>query len=233
MQLGAAKQQAVAAQQREAGHSAALRRAEARVAELEHAVAASRETHSQQQAALGAVKASSASEASAREQEWAAKCAALRTEASTGRQQLLQQQQQAAELIPNPNPNPNRNRSPSPSPSPSPGPDPKQAAEVIANLQETMRRQQEEAELKLATARTAVPISPLPPPPSNGAPLSPASGAAGGAAAGAAAGADALRAQLALAEKRASVGAEYRQLSESYKAKAERLEARLHSIPYP
>ena len=86
MQLGAAKQQAVAAQQREAGHSAALRRAEARVAELEHAVAASRETHSQQQAALGAVKASSASEASAREQEWAAKCAALRTEASTGRQ---------------------------------------------------------------------------------------------------------------------------------------------------
>ena len=64
---------------------------------------------------------------------------------------------------------------------------------------------------------------------SNGAPLSPASGAA----AGAAAGADALRAQLALAEKRASVGAEYRQLSESYKAKAERLEARLDSIPEP
>ena len=74
-----------------------------------------------------------------------------------------------------------------------------------------------------------MPISPLPPPPSNGAPLSPASGAA----AGAAAGADALRAQLALAEKRASVGAEYRQLSESYKAKAERLEARLDSIPEP
>ena len=31
-----------------------------------------------------------------------------------------------------------------------------------------MCRRQEEAELKLATARTAVPISPLPPPPSNG-----------------------------------------------------------------
>ena len=51
---------------------------------------------------------------------------------------------------------------------PRPKPNPKQAAELIANLQEAMCRRQEEAELKLATARTAVPISPLPPLPSNG-----------------------------------------------------------------
>ena len=51
---------------------------------------------------------------------------------------------------------------------PMPKPNPKQVAELIANLQEAMCRRQEEAELKLATARTAVPISPLPPLPSNG-----------------------------------------------------------------
>jgi len=51
---------------------------------------------------------------------------------------------------------------------PRPNRNPKQAAELIANLQEAMCRRQEEAELKLATARTAVPISPLPPLPSNG-----------------------------------------------------------------
>ena len=37
-----------------------------------------------------------------------------------------------------------------------PKPNPKQAAKLIANLQEAMCRRQEEAELKLATARTAV-----------------------------------------------------------------------------
>ena len=51
---------------------------------------------------------------------------------------------------------------------PRPNRNPKQAAELIANLQEAMCRRQEEAELKLATARTAVLISPLPPLPSNG-----------------------------------------------------------------
>ena len=49
-----------------------------------------------------------------------------------------------------------------------PKPNSKQVAEFIANLQEAMCRRQEEAELKFATARTAVPISPLPPLPSNG-----------------------------------------------------------------
>ena len=51
---------------------------------------------------------------------------------------------------------------------PRPNPNPKQAAKLIANLQEAMCRRQEEAELKFATARTSVPISPLPPLPSNG-----------------------------------------------------------------
>ena len=45
---------------------------------------------------------------------------------------------------------------------PRPNPNREQAAELIANLQETMCHRQEEAELKLATARTVVPTSPLP-----------------------------------------------------------------------
>ena len=76
--------------------------------------------------------------------------------------------QQAAELIPNPNPNVTLARALDLALGPRPNPNPKQAAKLIANLQEAMCRRQEEAELKLATARTAVPVSPLPPPPSNG-----------------------------------------------------------------
>ena len=72
--------------------------------------------------------------------------------------------QQAAELIPNPNPNVTLARALDLALGPRPNPNPKQAAKLIANLQEAMCRRQEEAELKLATARTAVPISPLPPP---------------------------------------------------------------------
>ena len=73
--------------------------------------------------------------------------------------------QQAAELIPNPNP---MARALDLALGPRYKPNPKQAAKLIANLQEAMCRRQEEAELKFATARTSVPISPLPPLPSNG-----------------------------------------------------------------